>query len=71
MLLDGFKVFATFSTHSSLPVSGIKKAKYRQSFEYLEIDPDYALCLGIKEGDIVSRDYNTEGLQCVCVNVTS
>lgn len=47
-------MIATFSQRPALP-SNMKKAKIYERASYLEIDPEYAKCLPIREGDEVKK----------------
>lgn len=52
---NGFCLLASFSTRPALPSSIKKRAPLLSSDEYLEIDLEYAKCLKIKEGELVSH----------------
>ena len=50
---DGFKLITNFSTRPALPSNRDKKSRGLESYEFLEIDPDFAKCLKINEGETV------------------
>lgn len=50
---DGFKLITNFSTRPALPSNRDKKSKGLESYEFLEIDPDFAKCLKRNEGEMV------------------